>query len=82
MAFDADERDRRFGRIYCQRSEETSSRGKRKRQAFLCRRTVRVKIRSKVIPASFLKIEGRGTLVGEKDQERGTDKRISGVGKL
>ena len=63
MLFDAAERNGRFGRIQCQRGEESSSRGKRKRRVFLCRRTVKVKIQGKVIPASFLKIEGRGTLV-------------------
>ena len=46
--------------------EESSSRGKRR--VFLCRRTVRVKVKSKVIPASFLKIEGRGTFVGAKEK--------------
>ena len=39
-----------------------------KRRVFLCRRTVRVKVKSKVIPASFLKVEGRATLVGAKDR--------------
>ena len=29
---------------------------------------MRVKVGGKVIPASFLKVEGRGTLVGEKDR--------------
>ena len=38
-----------------------------KRRIFLCRRTVREKVKSKVIPASFLKIEGRGTFVGPKE---------------
>ena len=51
------------------REEESSSRGKRR--VFLCRRTVGVK----VIPASFLKVEGRETLDGAKDR-RGTDRRI------
>ena len=38
---------------------------------------MRVKVGGKVIPANFLKIEGRGMLVGVKDQrERGTDRRI------
>ena len=46
MAFDAVERNGRFGRIQCQRSKESSSRGKRKRRIFLCRRTVRVKVKS------------------------------------
>ena len=41
MSFDAAERNRRFGRIQCHRSEDSSStRGKRKRRVFLCRRTV------------------------------------------
>ena len=68
MAFDAIERNGRFGRIQCQRSKESSSRGKRKRQVFCCKRTVGVKVGSKVIPAIFLKVEGRGTLVGAKDR--------------
>ena len=62
------ERNGRFGCIQYQRSEESSSREKRKRRVFLCRRTVWVEVRSKVIPASFLKIEGRGTLVAAKDR--------------
>ena len=69
-AFDAAERNGRFGLIQCQRSKESSSRGKRKRRVFLCRKTVRVKVGGKVIPASFLKAEGRRTLVGVKDRER------------
>ena len=64
MAFDATERNGRFGRIQCQRGKESSSRGKRKRRVFLCKRTVGVKVGDKAIPASFLKIEGRGTLAG------------------
>ena len=66
MAFDAAERNGRFGRIQCQRSKESSSRGKRKRRVFLCRRTVKVK--GKVVPASFREIERRGTFVGTKDR--------------
>ena len=81
MAFDAAERNARFGSIQCQRSKESSSRGKRKRRVFLCRRTVRVKVGGKVIPASFLKIEGRGTLVGAIDQrERNREKNWKMVG--
>ena len=54
---------------------ESSSRGKR--PVFLCKRAVRVDVGSKVISASFLKIEGRETFVGTKDRrERETDKRI------
>ena len=37
---------------------------------------MRVKVRGKVIPASFLKVEGRGTLIGAKDLKRGMDRRI------
>ena len=65
MAFDAAERNGRFGRIHCQRSKESS---RRKKRIFLRRRTMRVKVGGKVIPASFLKIEGRRTLVGAKDR--------------
>ena len=72
MVFDAVERNGRFGHIQCQRNKESSSRGKRKRRVFLCRGTVRVK----VIPASFLKIEGWGRLLGQKIGERGTVRRI------
>ena len=64
MAFDAAERNGRVGRIQCQRGKESSNRGKRKRRVFFCRRTVRVKVQNKSIPASFLKIEERGTLIG------------------
>ena len=54
--------------IQYQRSKENSSKRKRKRRVFLCRRTVRVKVKSKVIPTSFLKIQGRETFVGAKDR--------------
>ena len=63
MGFDAAEKNGRFGHI--QRGKESSCR--KKRRVFLCSRTVRVKVGGKVIPASFLKVEGRGTLVGAKD---------------
>ena len=76
VAFDATERNKRFDRIQGQRSEERSSKGKRKRRVFLCRRTVRVKIRSKVIPASSLKIERGVRSLGRKTGERGTDRKI------
>ena len=58
MAFDAAERNRKFGRIQCQRSKESSSRAKRKRRVFLCRRTVKVKVERKVILVSCLKRKG------------------------
>ena len=70
-AFDAAETNGRLGRIQCQRGKESSSRGKRKRRVFLCRRTVGVKVGVKAIPASFLKVEGRRTLVGAKDGREG-----------
>ena len=64
MAFDVAKSNGGFGRIQCQRGKESSSRGMRKRRVFLCRKTVGVK----VIPASFMKVEGRRTLVGAKDR--------------
>ena len=66
MAFDAAKRNGRFGRIQCQRGKESGSREKKKIRVFLCRGTVKVKVGGKVIPASFLKIEGRGRLLGKK----------------
>ena len=75
MAFDAAERNGRFGRNQCQTDKENSGRGKRKRRVFLCRGTVRVNVGGKAIPASFLKIEGRGALVGAIDRrERERDR--------
>ena len=59
--------------IQCQRSKENSSRkgtGKKKRRVFLCRRTVRVKVKSKLIPRSFPKIQVRETFVGAKDRRK------------
>ena len=75
MSFDALERIRRFNRIQCQRSK-VSSRGKKKRQVFLCRRTVRVKVKGKVIPTSFLKIKEGGRSLERKTGERGMVSRI------
>ena len=77
MAFDAAERNGRIGCIQCQRGKESSSTGQRKRRVFLCKRTVRVKVGEKAIPGSFLKVEGRGTLVGAKGQgEKGRNRKI------
>ena len=61
--------DRNEG-IQCQRSKENSSKGKKKRRVFLCRRTVRVKVKSKVILTSFPKIQERETFVGAKDRRK------------
>ena len=66
LACDAAERNGNFGGIQCQRSKESSSRGKRKRLVFFCRRTVKVEVEGKVIPMSSLKVVGRRMLVGEK----------------
>ena len=76
MAFDVAERNGRFGRIQCQRGKESISRGKRR--VFLCRRTVGVKVRGKVIPASFQKTKGRGMLVGAKDQRGQIEELVGG----
>ena len=62
--------DRKEG-IQCQISKENTSRRKRKRRVFLCRRTAKVKVKSKVIPTNFLKIQGRETFVGTKERKRG-----------
>ena len=78
LVFDAAERNGRFGSIQYQRSNESRSRGKRKRQVLLCRRTVKVEVKSKVIPASSLKIEERGTLVRGKTGEIVT---VSSIGR-
>ena len=43
-------------------------------KVFLCRRTVKVEVTSKIIPTSFLKIEKRGTFVGAKVGFLDTDK--------
>ena len=51
-------------------------REKKKRRVFHCRRKVRVKLEGKVIPTSFLKIEGRGCSLERKTGERGTAGRI------
>ena len=64
--------DRKEG-IQCQRSKENSSKGKKKRRVFLCRRTVRVEVKSKVILTSFPKIQGKETFVGAKDRRKRDD---------
>ena len=64
MAFDVAERNGRFGRIQCQRSEESSSRGK----SIPLQKDSESQSKKQVIPASFLKVEGRGTLVGAKNR--------------
>ena len=56
--------------IQCQRSKENSSKRKKKRRVFLRRRTVRIKVKSKVIPRSFPKIQGRETFFEAKDRRK------------
>ena len=51
--------------------KKSSSIGMRKDRVFLCRRTVKVKVKSKVIPTSFLKIKGRGTFVETEKLRKG-----------
>ena len=67
LAFDAAKKNEKFGRIQSHRSKESSSKGKRRKPVFLCRRTVKVEVKAKAIPTSFLKIEGRGKFVAAKD---------------
>ena len=43
-------------------TEEREERG-----VFLCCRTVKVEVKGKVIPTSFLKIEGRGAFIGTEE---------------
>ena len=71
LVFDAAERNGKFDRIYCQRTEESCSRGTRKRGVFHCRRTVTVKVKGKVFPTSFLKIVGKGQFIGAEERRKG-----------
>ena len=57
------------------RGKESSSRGKRR--VLLCRRTVRVKVEGKLIPASFLKIEGDAGW-GERPEREGRIEELVG----
>ena len=61
--------DRKEG-IQCQRGKENSSKGKEKRRVFLCRRTVRVEVKSKVLLTSFPNFQGRETFVGTKNRRK------------
>ena len=76
MVFNASKRNEKFGRIQFQRDKEGSSRGKRKRGVFLGRRIVRVEVKGKVIPTSFLKIEGRGAFVLAEKRKKRTVSRV------
>ena len=76
MAFDAAERNGRFGRIQCQRSKETSSRGKRR--VFLCRRTMTIKVNGKVNPSKLSENEITGNVRwGERpERKRQSEKSV------
>ena len=63
LKVDGAEGNGKFGRIQCQKSKESSSRGTKKWQLFLCRRIVRVEVKDKLIPKSSLKIYRRGSFV-------------------
>ena len=67
MAFDTAKKNGNCGRIQCQRNKDNSRRGKR--GVFLCRWTVRIDEKGKVISTIFLKIEGRGRTLGRKNGE-------------
>ena len=71
IVFDAVKKNGEFGRIQCQSGKESSSRGKRKRLIFIHSGTVEVKVQGKIIPVSFLKIEGRERLIGQKLEKEG-----------
>ena len=71
MAFNTVESNGRLGCTQCWRSKESRNRGKSKRGVYLFRRTVRVKVQSKAIKASFLKIEGKWAFVGRRPEKEG-----------
>ena len=71
LAFDAAERNRKFGCIKCQRSKVSRRKEKKKRGVFLCRKTVRFIVKGKLIPTNLLKIEGRRPYVGTEKRKEG-----------
>ena len=54
----------KFGRIPYQKDKERSSRGKRKREVFYCRRVVCFDVKCNVIPTVFVKTKGGRVLFG------------------
>ena len=44
---------------------------KKKIRVFLCRRTVRVKVKGKIIPTNSLKIKGKRPFVGAEERRKG-----------
>ena len=70
FAFDVAKRKGKFGRIRCQRSKE-SSKGKKKREVFQCRRTARVAVNGKTIPTTFLKLKEENFVRWGKRSEKG-----------
>ena len=49
---------------------KTAVREKKEREVFLCRKTVRVKAKGKVIPTNFLKTAGRRPFVGVEERRK------------
>ena len=47
--------------------KRAASKKRKKIGVVLCRRKVRVEVKGKVIPTSFLKIKGRGVFVGVEE---------------
>ena len=70
MAFDAAERNKRFGRTHCQRRKESSSRGIRR--VFSAEK----QWESKSSQRTFGKLNKGGRSLGQKTGEKGTDRRI------
>ena len=70
LAFGAAERNGKSGRIQCQRSEKSSNKG-RKEESIPLQKDSKGRNESKVIPTSFLEIEGRSTFVEKKDRGKG-----------
>ena len=56
LAFDAAERNGKFGRIQCQKGKECSSRGREKKASVPLQMDGESRSKGKVIPTSFLKI--------------------------
>ena len=76
LACSAVKRNGKFGRIHYQRSEDNRCRGRR--EVFFCKKTVRVKVKGKVVSTGFLKIAGWGLFVVMEEQRKGA---VSGIGR-
>ena len=69
LASEAAERNKKFGYSVPENLKQSSSRGKRKKTVFFCRR-VRTKVRGKVIPTIFLKNEEKELNVGAEERRK------------